>query len=298
MDTVHAPGSDAARITLELLDDLFGHGGDVGVRLWDGTRWPDERPRAATLVLRHPGALRAMFRAGTELALSEAYLHDDFDIEGDIFAVHVLADTITGRTTDVVTKGLPVRRPRPAARGVAAGGRPGAGPAHGAAALGGARPRGNPVPLRRLERFLPGVPRRPHGLLLRVLRRRRDRPRDGAARQARPGLPQAAPEARAAPARHRLRLGRPGDARGARVRRRRHRHHPEPSAVRTGRRAHRGRRPGEDLPRSATSITATWRRTGPGTRSSAWECSSTSAERCSVPISGKPRASWRGAACS
>ena len=100
MDTVHAPGSDAARVTLELLDDLFGHGGDVGVRLWDGTRWPaDERPRAATLVLRHPGALRAMFRAGTELALSEAYLHDDFDIEGDIFAVHVLADTITGRTT-------------------------------------------------------------------------------------------------------------------------------------------------------------------------------------------------------
>ena len=83
---------DDARITLKLLDDLLGGpaGDRVGVRLWDGTRWPDDRPRDATLVLRHPGALRAMFRAGTELALSEAYLHDDFDIEGDILAVHGL----------------------------------------------------------------------------------------------------------------------------------------------------------------------------------------------------------------
>ena len=99
MDTPKGPGSDAARITLRLLDSLFGRGGDgsVGARLWDGTRWPDERPRAATLVLRHPGALRAMFRAGTELALSEAYLHDDFDIEGDILAVHGLAATLAAR---------------------------------------------------------------------------------------------------------------------------------------------------------------------------------------------------------
>jgi cyclopropane-fatty-acyl-phospholipid synthase len=80
---------DAARVSLKLLDDLIGRGADgrVGVRLWDGTRWPDERPRAATLVLRNPGALRAMFRAGTELALSEAYLYDDFDVEGDIESI-------------------------------------------------------------------------------------------------------------------------------------------------------------------------------------------------------------------
>jgi cyclopropane-fatty-acyl-phospholipid synthase len=97
MGTPQGPGSDAARITLKLLDDLFGAGTDVAVRLWNGTRWPDDRPRAATLVLRHPGALRAMFRAGTELALSEAYLHDDFDIEGDMLAVHGLADTLAAR---------------------------------------------------------------------------------------------------------------------------------------------------------------------------------------------------------
>jgi cyclopropane-fatty-acyl-phospholipid synthase len=90
---------NAARVSLRLLDELIGRqdGGMVGVRLWDGTRWPDDRPRAATLVLRHPGALRAMFRAGSELALSEAYLYDDFDIEGDILSVHGLADALAKR---------------------------------------------------------------------------------------------------------------------------------------------------------------------------------------------------------
>jgi cyclopropane-fatty-acyl-phospholipid synthase len=92
---------DAARVSLKLLDDLIGRdpGGRVGVRLWDGTRWPDDRPRAAMLVLRHPGALRAMFRAGSELALSEAYLYDDFDIEGDVESVFDLADSLAKRTS-------------------------------------------------------------------------------------------------------------------------------------------------------------------------------------------------------
>jgi cyclopropane-fatty-acyl-phospholipid synthase len=91
---------DAARTTLKLLDDLIGRGGDgrVGVRLWDGTRWPDDRPREATLVLRHPGALRAMFAGGSELALSEAYLYDDFDVEGDIESIFGLADSLGKRT--------------------------------------------------------------------------------------------------------------------------------------------------------------------------------------------------------
>ena len=33
------------------------------------------------------GALRAMFSSPSELTLGEAYVHDDFDIEGDIEAV-------------------------------------------------------------------------------------------------------------------------------------------------------------------------------------------------------------------
>jgi cyclopropane-fatty-acyl-phospholipid synthase len=70
--------------SLRILDGLFDAEArrQVGVRLWDGTPWPDPAPRPATLVLKHPGALRAMFLPGHELGLAEAYLYDDFDIEG------------------------------------------------------------------------------------------------------------------------------------------------------------------------------------------------------------------------
>src|SRR5512142_1865918 len=92
----------ATRLTLDVLQSLLT--GDaarqVGVRLWDGTRWPDDRRRAATLVLKHPGALRAMFLPGTEVGLGEAYLYDDFDIEGNAEAVFALAESFTSAAID------------------------------------------------------------------------------------------------------------------------------------------------------------------------------------------------------
>jgi cyclopropane-fatty-acyl-phospholipid synthase len=91
---------EAARQTLEVLHALFGEEEPrVGVRLWDGTRWPDDAPRPVTLVLKHPGALRAAFLPGTELALAEAYLYDDLDIEGDIESVFDLADALAESTS-------------------------------------------------------------------------------------------------------------------------------------------------------------------------------------------------------
>jgi cyclopropane-fatty-acyl-phospholipid synthase len=89
----------ATERTFRLLDDVFGSGPDVdvAVRLWDGTAWRPNgagKPRA-TVLLRHPGALRAMLWPPTELTLAEAYLHDDFDVEGDLEAVFPLADTLT-----------------------------------------------------------------------------------------------------------------------------------------------------------------------------------------------------------
>jgi cyclopropane-fatty-acyl-phospholipid synthase len=86
--------------TLHLLDELLGRdaAGALSARLWEGTRWPDEKPAAATLVLTHPGALRAMFAAGTELALTEAYLYGDFDIEGSVERVFDVADILAART--------------------------------------------------------------------------------------------------------------------------------------------------------------------------------------------------------
>ena len=47
---------------------------NVGVRLWDDSIWPNDRPSSATLVLKHPGALARMFLPGTEAGLAEAYL--------------------------------------------------------------------------------------------------------------------------------------------------------------------------------------------------------------------------------
>jgi cyclopropane-fatty-acyl-phospholipid synthase len=93
---------DAVQVSLQFLDENFGRslaGNTVGVRLWDGTRWPDEASRPVTLVLNHPGALRAMFLPGTELGLAEAYLFNDFDIEGDIIRVFSLADILSAATS-------------------------------------------------------------------------------------------------------------------------------------------------------------------------------------------------------
>jgi cyclopropane-fatty-acyl-phospholipid synthase len=92
---------DAARLTVRLLGEVIGSdaANKVGVRLWDGTAWPDETLRPATLVLKHPGALRAMFLPGTELGMAEAYLYDDFDVEGDVESVFDLADTLAAATS-------------------------------------------------------------------------------------------------------------------------------------------------------------------------------------------------------
>jgi len=72
----------------------------VGVRLWDGTAWPDERPRAAMLALKHSEALGQMFLPGTEVGLAEAYLHDDFDIEGDIAVAFEIGDFLLAHLGD------------------------------------------------------------------------------------------------------------------------------------------------------------------------------------------------------
>src|SRR2546430_336289 len=72
----------------------------LSIRLWNGTTWPDERPRAAILVLKHPGALGQMFLPGTEVGLAEAYLHDDFDVEGDIEAAFEIGDFLLSHLGD------------------------------------------------------------------------------------------------------------------------------------------------------------------------------------------------------
>jgi cyclopropane-fatty-acyl-phospholipid synthase len=88
----------AVQTTLSLLQDVFGsidlpH---FSVRLWDGSTW-QSRPEAGapprfTLVLQHPGALRAMLLPPSELNLGEAYIYNDYDVEGDLAGAFEMGD--------------------------------------------------------------------------------------------------------------------------------------------------------------------------------------------------------------
>lgn len=88
--------AEDVEFNIRFLEGLFRGGvpQQVGFRFWDGSRWPDDRPREATFVLKHAGSMREMFGAGTEKALAEAFLRDDFDIEGEIESAFELTDTI------------------------------------------------------------------------------------------------------------------------------------------------------------------------------------------------------------
>ena len=95
-------GADSAALTsMVFLNDLFGdfHPRDFAVRLWTGRVWAPEpgRPARYTLVLKHSDAIRRMFWPPTELTIAEAYLYDDFDVEGDIEGIFALGAHIFGR---------------------------------------------------------------------------------------------------------------------------------------------------------------------------------------------------------
>jgi len=92
-------GKTPTVVSAEFLDALLADypRRDFQVRLWDGTTCGTERQPRFSLVLKHPGALRAMFLSPSELALGEAYIDDDYDIEGDIEAAFDLADYFLGQ---------------------------------------------------------------------------------------------------------------------------------------------------------------------------------------------------------
>lgn len=94
----------AVQVTLFFLQDIFSSlpPCDVAVRLWDGTTWRPESqsggPARCTLVLQHPGALRKMFMPPNDLTLGEAYIYNDFDIEGEIEVLLPMVEyTLEGR---------------------------------------------------------------------------------------------------------------------------------------------------------------------------------------------------------
>jgi cyclopropane-fatty-acyl-phospholipid synthase len=92
--------ADAISVTIEILERLLGPVGIpcLAVRLWDGTLWPGDESRAATLVLNRPSALKEMLAGGSEVAVAEAYCYSAFDIEGDMVAACALSDHLAEQT--------------------------------------------------------------------------------------------------------------------------------------------------------------------------------------------------------
>ena len=63
------------------------------VELWDGTRIASTGPEDAVLRLNSPKTLGRLLRLPLDVAIGEAYIRGDFDIEGDFSAIVELGDT-------------------------------------------------------------------------------------------------------------------------------------------------------------------------------------------------------------
>jgi cyclopropane-fatty-acyl-phospholipid synthase len=99
--------ADSSTKGLTILHLLIGdyHPRDFAVRLWDGREWPAETGSPVfTLIFNHPDALRSLLQSrGADLAISEAYIRGDLDLEGDIEAAMPLARYLTDRHWPIST---------------------------------------------------------------------------------------------------------------------------------------------------------------------------------------------------
>ena len=87
--------TDALELTRKIYKSLAAAAGKPAPRLrtWNGEEW-GRSDAAATIVLKHPGAFRSMFLPPSDLTAGEAYIFDDFDIEGDITEVMDFAGSL------------------------------------------------------------------------------------------------------------------------------------------------------------------------------------------------------------
>ena len=91
---------DSATKALAILQSLLGdyHPRDFTIRFWNGDEWPGEIESRFTLVLNHPDVLRRLLRrSANDLALSEAYIYGELDLEGDMEAAMPLADYLVNQ---------------------------------------------------------------------------------------------------------------------------------------------------------------------------------------------------------
>ena len=102
MEPARKGTDEVAQTTLRFLHELLAsyHPRDFAVELWDGTEWGPEKGqfRRFTWKIRDPQGLRTLMRARREISLAEAYIYQEFEIDGDLQAVFPLAEYLTGRS--------------------------------------------------------------------------------------------------------------------------------------------------------------------------------------------------------
>lgn len=82
--------------SIGLLEHIFPSPRNFAVRLWDQSELPAVSEPVFTLVLNHSGSLRQMFSPPIELSFGEAYIYNDFDVEGDFYAMFGLINALNG----------------------------------------------------------------------------------------------------------------------------------------------------------------------------------------------------------
>lgn len=92
----YTPSTDRAVIgTKNFLERLLPPRRPFDIRFWNGTVLPGDSEPRLTIVINSPGAVRRMFRLPIELAVGEAFIRGDWDVEGDLFAAFNLMNEIT-----------------------------------------------------------------------------------------------------------------------------------------------------------------------------------------------------------
>jgi cyclopropane-fatty-acyl-phospholipid synthase len=99
---------EGAVSALRFLQELLAtyHPRNFAIELWDGTTWGPEKGqfRRFTWQINNPQGLRTLIRATREIALGEAYIYQDFDIDGDVQAVFPMAEYLMGKSWTIREK--------------------------------------------------------------------------------------------------------------------------------------------------------------------------------------------------
>jgi cyclopropane-fatty-acyl-phospholipid synthase len=96
-DLSHNLHDPVLKDAIRILDIIFPQPRRFNIQLWNGLKLLGEPALTANthfeMILNHPGAIKAMFSPPLELSLGEAYIFNDFDLEGDILeAMSLMGD--------------------------------------------------------------------------------------------------------------------------------------------------------------------------------------------------------------